>query len=213
MNSAYSVKEYMSIKEFTGFVGMAVASLRHYDKKGVFLPAKHGAGFKNNYRYYSPTQITTVKMIRVLTEIGVPLKTIRELTQNRTPENMLKLLSLHRDKLADEIRFLQDAHSVISTYLELLNEGMSATETAISVSEMPQKRLILGDINDFSGNAEFYGEFIRFCKAPHKPKLNVSYPIGGYWDSMAAFLKRPSRPERFFPLTPKAEASEPPGCT
>jgi hypothetical protein len=80
---------------------------------------------------------------------------------------------------------------------------MSVTETEISVSEMPEKRLILGDETDFSGSTEFYGEFIRFCNAPHEPKFNPSYPIGGYWSSMAAFLDEPSRPMRFFSLDPK----------
>ena len=68
---------------------------------------------------------------------------------------------------------------------------------------MPEKRLILGGENDFTGTTEFFGEFIRFCNEPHEPKLNTSYPIGGYWSSMAAFLDEPSRPMRFFSLDPK----------
>jgi len=72
-------KDFLSIKEFSKFVGITVDSLRHYDRKGVFKPAEYGTGIKNKYRYYAPTQITTVKMIRVLTEIGVPLQTIKEL--------------------------------------------------------------------------------------------------------------------------------------
>ena len=196
--------DFLSIKEFARFVGISASALRHYDKTGVFTPAKHGIDFQNKYRYYSPTQITTVKMIRVLTEIGVPLKTIKELTQNRTPEKLIKLLTQNREKVADEIYFLQEVHSVINTFIDLLNEGMSVTETDITVSETPEKRLILGDICDFSNSTEFYGEFIRFCNDdPHEPKLNLSYPIGGYWESMAAFLDEPNRPMRFFSLDPK----------
>ena len=200
MNNKNINKDYLTIKEFAGFVGMTITTLRHYDNTGVFFPARRGVEFENKYRYYSPTQITTIKMIRVLKEIGVPLKTIKELTENRTPEKMIKLLSRNKDKVADEIRFYQDVLSVISTFIDLLTEGMSVTETEITVSEMPEKRLILGGENDFSGTPEFYGEFIRFCNTP---KLNLSYPIGGYWSSMAAFLDEPSRPMRFFSLDPK----------
>ena len=196
-------KDSLSIKEFAEFVGMTVVTLRHYDKIGVFHPAKHGIDFKNKYRYYSPTQITTVKMIRVLAEIGVPLKTIKELSTSRSPEKLLKLLSKFKNNVANEIHFLQEVHSVISTFIDLLNEGMSVTETEISVCEIPEKRIIMDDENDFSGSAEFYGEFIRFCNTPHEPKLNMSYPVGGYWPSMAAFLAEPSRPVRFFSLDPK----------
>jgi hypothetical protein len=142
-------------------------------------------------------------MIRVLAEIGVPLKEVKELTECRTPEKLMKLLSRNRDKVADEIRFLHDVHSVVNTFLDLLNEGMSVTETDITVSEMPEKQIILGGETDFSGTTDFFGEFIRFCKASYEPSINLSYPIGGYWPSMAAWFDEPNRPVRFFSLDPK----------
>jgi DNA-binding transcriptional MerR regulator len=195
--------EFLSIKEFAEFAGMTIPALRHYDKTGVFLPAKHGIEFENKYRYYSPLQITIVKMIRVLVEIGVPLTTIKELAQDRSPEKILKLLSKNRDIVADEMRFLDDVYSVINTFMELLNEGISVTETEITVAEMPEKRIILGGVTDFTGENGFIGEFTRFCKEPHTSKLNTSYPVGGYWESMAAWLDEPARPMRFFSLDPK----------
>ena len=207
-------RDFMTIKEFAGFVGMTESALRHYDSKGVFMPAKRGnAGNdpKHKYRYYSPTQITTVKMIRVLTEIGVPLKMIKELAQSRTPEMIIKLLRRNKDKVTEEIRFLQDVYSVISTFIDLIDEGLNVSETEIYVSEMPEKQIILGDSNDFGDATAFYGEFIRFYNAPHEPKLNLSYPIGGYWASMAAFLDEPSLPMRFFSLDPKGHEQRPAG--
>jgi len=144
-------------------------------------------------------------MIRVLTEIGVPLKTIKELTKNRTPETLLKLLSKNRDILADELRFLTDVYSVICTFHELLVEGMSITETDIYVSERPEKRVILGDINDFGCESGFLRAFTHFCMTQHIPKLNMSYPVGGYFENMAVFQKEPSRPTRFFSLDPKGQ--------
>jgi DNA-binding transcriptional MerR regulator/effector-binding domain-containing protein len=203
MNSEDLGNTFLKIAEFAKLVGMSVVALRHYDKTEVFTPAMRGVEFKNKYRLYSPTQITTVKMIRVLTEIGVDLKTIRELAKDRAPEKIIKLLTLNKDKVVDEIRFLNDVFTVISTFTELLNEGMSVTETEITVSEMPEKRIILGEANDFRGSVGFYREFIRFYTEPHEPKLNISYPVGGYWDSMDAFLDEPSLPMRFFSLDPK----------
>jgi len=195
--------EFMTIKEFAGFAGMTESSLRHYDSKDIFVPAKRGVKYNNKYRYYAPTQITLVKMIRVLTEIGVPLKTIKDLAQDRSPEKLIKLLSRNKEMVADEVRFLQDVYSVIDTFLDLINEGLSITETDISISEMPEKQLILGRLNDFSEYTAFYGEFIHFYNTPCEPKLNPSYPIGAYWTSMAAFLDSPSQPMRFFSYDPK----------
>jgi DNA-binding transcriptional MerR regulator len=203
--------DFLTIKEFAELVGMTTDVLRRYDNMGIFHPAKHGIEFENKYRYYAPPQITAVKMIRVLAEIGVFLDTIKELSEDRTPEKLMKLLSKHKGAIADEILFLQDAFSVIYTFLELLNEGISATETEISVSTMPEKRIILGDINDFSGSIGFYREFTRFCSSVLEPKLNLSYPVGGYFESMDAFLNEPSQPMRFFSLDPKGNESKPAG--
>lgn len=195
-------KDYLPIRKFAEFVGMTVPTLRHYDKKGIFSPAKYGKELENKYRYYTPTQITTIKMIRVLAEIGVPLLTIKELVQDRTPEKLMKLLSKHKKIVADELKFLQEVHSVISVFLDLLITGMCAIETEISVSEMPEQRIILGDTNKFGSSDSFYGEFLRFCNAQHEPKLNLSYPVGGYFESMDVFLDEPSQPTRFFAIDP-----------
>jgi DNA-binding transcriptional MerR regulator len=211
MSDRNSNEDYLTVREFAELVGMTASTLRRYDDKGIFHPAKRGGDPENRYRYYSPTQITTVKMIRVLSEIGVPLQTIRELATSRTPEKLMKLLNKHKDTVANELYFLRDVFSVIGTFLELLHTGMSAAETEILVSEMPEKRIILGDINDFSGSVGFYGEFARFCNAPHEPKLNPAYPVGGYFESMDAFLKEPSRPTRFFSLDPKGYERKPAG--
>ena len=194
--------EFLTIKEFAGFVGINEQMLRHYDNKGIFFPAKHGIEFENKYRYYSPTQITTIKMIRILTKLRVPLDTIKGLAQSRTPEKLLKVLKRYHDLLKNELLLLQDSFSVINTYIELLYEGISATEPDIIVSEIPNRRILLGDINDFSDSTGFMREFTRFCSAPHEPKLNMSYPIGGYWENMETFLNEPSQPTRFFSLDP-----------
>lgn len=147
-------------------------------------------------------------MIRVLVEIGVPLDTIKELTHDRSPEKLLKLLSKYRNMVADEIRFLNEVYSVINTFMELLNEGISVTENEITIAEMPEKQLIMGDTTDFTGDIDFVREFTRFCNTAHKPKLNMSYPVGGVWDSMAAFVDEPSRPMRFFSLDPKGQGQK-----
>ena len=190
---------------------MTVSTLRHYDKAGAFVPAKRGMASENKYRYYSPVQITTLKAIRVLTEVRVPLNVIKELTQGRTPEKLIKLLSKYKTMVADEIRFLQDVHAVIGTYIDLLNEGISIMEDEISVAEMPQKQIILGNTNVFTEETSLVGEFTRFCKALHEPKLNMSFPVGGYWDTMTSFLDRPSQPTRFFSLDPKGYEQKPAG--
>ena len=196
---------YLTIKEFSELVGTTKEALRYYDRKGVFPHDRLGekSEYKNEYRYYTPTQVTIFKMVSVLSEIGVTLREIGELRIGRTPEKLVKLLSRQKRIVADEICFLQEVVSVISTFQELLNEGLGVTETEIYVSEMLTKPIILGDINDFEGSVSFFRAFTCFLHATHEPKLNLSYPIGGCFESMNVFLKEPSQPTRFFSLDPK----------
>jgi DNA-binding transcriptional MerR regulator len=197
--------DYLSIGEFARIVGITPNSLRVYDKKGVFSPAARGNGLENDYRYYAPMQITTVKMIRVLTKIGVPHNTIREMARGRTPEKLIKLLRKQREELAGEIRFLREAHSVIAMFLDFITEGLLAEESEIFVREGSERRIALGEINEYNGGENFYGAFARFCAASYTPELNLSYPIGGYFDSMERFLDAPSRPARFFSHDPSGK--------
>jgi DNA-binding transcriptional MerR regulator/effector-binding domain-containing protein len=196
---------YLSIGEFARIVGITPHSLRVYDNKGIFSPAMRGNGLENDYRYYSPMQITTVKMIRVLTKLGVPHKAMREIAAERTPEKLIKLLRKQKEELAGEIRFLKEAHSIIATFLDFMTEGLLADESEMFVREVPETRIILGGPNEYEDGREFYAAFARFCAARHTPELNLSYPIGGYFDSMEGFLNAPSRPVRFFSHDPIGE--------
>lgn len=204
-------KEILLIKEFSNYTGLSVPTLRNYDRKGILLPTMRGAGVDTKRRHYSPMQITTAKMIRVLAEMRVPLAKIKELTKDRSPDKLLKQLRKSRDAAEDNIRFYQDVHSVIDTYVNLLHEGISATETEIAMTEAPAVPILLGGKNDYTGTTGFMREYTRFCCSIHVPNLNTSFPVGGYWDSMDAYLREPSLPERFFSLDRKGHEQQPAG--
>jgi DNA-binding transcriptional MerR regulator len=196
-------EDYLSIGEFARIVGISRDSLRVCDNKGIFSPAMRGNGLENDYRYYAPMQTTTIKMIRILTKIGVSHSTIRELAKDRTPEKLIKLLRKQKEELAGDIRFLREAHSVIAMFLDFITEGLLADESEICVRECPERRIVLGESNDYGDGKGFYGAFARFCAARHTPELNLSYPIGGYFDGMDRFLDASSRPARFFSHDPQ----------
>jgi len=195
--------DFLTIKEFSKLVNISVSALRYYDNEGIYHPVERGIGTQSNYRFYSPLQITTIKMIRVLSQIGVEMETIKELANNRTPEKLMKLLKENRDKISNRIKFYYETEAVIDTFLSLLYEGMLASESEICVSEMPDRCIRLGDLNDFHGEVSFFREFIHFYRTT--PKLNMSYPVGGYFENMNVFLNQPSCPTRFFSLDSKGD--------
>jgi DNA-binding transcriptional MerR regulator len=53
----------LNISDFSRIVGISPSTLRYYDTIGLFPPAVVGSENNNRYRYYSPMQITTVKII------------------------------------------------------------------------------------------------------------------------------------------------------
>jgi hypothetical protein len=87
-------------------------------------------------------------------------------------------------------------------FLDFITEGLHAEESEIFVREGPERRIVLGEPNEYKDGEGFFGAFARFCAAKHTPELNLAYPIGGLFDSMKSFLGDPSRPARFFSHDP-----------
>jgi DNA-binding transcriptional MerR regulator len=194
--------DLLTVREFSEIVDIPVSKLHFYDKKGIFTPVDHGEGGKSKYRYYSPMQITTIKMIRVLNEIGVPLEIIASLDKHRNPETMIKLLSKNKRIISYEIDYLKVVLDIINTYHDNIMEGINADEEEISICEMPKVQITLGEKTDFGADDSFYNNYMDFCAKPRNPKLNLSYPVGGYFDSMEDFSNHPSQPSRFYSLDP-----------
>jgi DNA-binding transcriptional MerR regulator len=191
--------DLLSIREFSEFSGIKQSVLRYYDELGLLSPVKRG---ENNYRYYSPQQIVTVKLINVLNDLNTTLKEIGELEKQRTPENILDLLIRQENKFDAEMRRLQAAYSITHVFRGLIQAGISADESAISVVDAEELPLILGPVNDFEENHIFYETFMRFGQQAHNARVNMSYPVGGFFESFESFSEEPSQPSRFFSLDP-----------
>ncbi|MDR0357188.1 MAG: MerR family DNA-binding transcriptional regulator [Clostridiales Family XIII bacterium] len=198
----------MSISRFSELTGISRSTLIYYDEIGLFSPAFRG---ENNYRYYVHQQLTTVNLISVLRDFDVPIKIIKDLVRNRTPENINELMLTQERKLRRKIRWLRDMQKTIRTLRELLDDGIKADENVISERKMNEMPIILGPENDFAGADSFYDAFFRFCKRSKAEGLNLNYPIGGFFDDMDVFLARPSRPSRFFFVNPDGDDRKPEG--
>lgn len=61
----------LSIGEFSGLTGLSVKALRHYDEKGVLVPAEVDA--QTGYRRYGEEQVREGVIIRALRDADVPL--------------------------------------------------------------------------------------------------------------------------------------------
>lgn len=63
----------MTIKEVEACTGMSRANIRFYENEGLVSPSRR----ENGYRDYSPKEVETLKKIRLLRELSLPLDSIR----------------------------------------------------------------------------------------------------------------------------------------
>jgi DNA-binding transcriptional MerR regulator len=200
--------ELLSISKFAHFTGISRSSLIYYDEIGLFSPIKRGG---NGYRYYSPQQIITVNLIKVLTDLQIPLKTIITLVRNRTPENISALLGEQDAYLEQRIQWMRDSQHIIRTLNQLMSKGMRVSDDSIFIEEIAPHNLILGPENDWADAETFYGPFLKFCDYARKRNYNLGFPTGGFFGSFETWQQEPSRPDRFFFRNPGGRQKTEPG--
>ncbi|MCL2588023.1 MAG: MerR family transcriptional regulator [Oscillospiraceae bacterium] len=218
------MKDFLSIQAFSKLSGIETTTLRYWDDIGLFPPAKRDP--LNNYRYYAPDQIIAANFITVLSELNIPLKTIREMDRKRTPEIISELLEQQEKSLDMMMHRLRQCYSIIHTRRELINYGMKlqkgfrvvdgkrmVSETTskeglwidadkISVLHREDKALIFGPRNEFNEGEGFHEPFTNFCNRAEELRINLNFPIGAYHDDMESFLKAPGEPNHFFSIDP-----------
>ena len=190
----------LTIKEFSDLTGVNTSTLRYYDSIGLLAPVARG---KKNGRHYEPFQIILLNFIKVLIGLDFPLSEIKRLSENRTPEKMLELLSQQENKLDARLQSLQTSYSIIHTLRGNIQNGLSARDGWMGIQRLEETRCILGEKNNFAGKNSFYEPFMEFCKWAGEYRVNLSYPIGGYHADIDVFYADPGRPDRFFSQDPR----------
>jgi len=194
------VKDFYSIQEFAKITGVEASRLRFWDDIGLFSPAMRNPD--NNYRYYTLPQITAVNFVAVLSDLNIPLKTIGELRKDRDPENFIKLLEKREKELDIELRLLRQRSSVIHARRELINYGMKVDDSEVAVLHRDDKELILWPRNEYGEGSTFIEPLAAFVSRADEERINLDFPVGGYWDSFESFHEHPSRPDCFFSIDP-----------
>ena len=194
------MKDLYSIQEFAKLTGVEASRLRYWDDIGLFSPAKRNP--ENNYRYYSIAQIFTLNFVVVLSDINIPLKTISELRQDRDPESFLRLLEKKEREMDMELRSLRLRSSIIHARQDLIRNGLKAETEQISVQSMEEKTMILWPRNEYPEDGTFVDPLAAFISQAEASFVNLSFPVGGYHDDLATFLKAPGRPQCFCSLDP-----------
>lgn len=69
----------MTIKQMSTVSGVSARTLRYYEEIGLFSPTEKS---ENGYRLYDDEALEVLRQILYFREMGIPLKTIKEILNN-----------------------------------------------------------------------------------------------------------------------------------
>ena len=88
--------------EVAKLCGVTVRTVQYYDKRGILVPSELTEGGR---RVYSEADVSRMKIICFLRELGLPIEAIRELLSEEEPGRVISLLLDQQEQtLSEEIR-------------------------------------------------------------------------------------------------------------
>lgn len=164
----------LHIGEFAGITGLTVKALRHYDEKGILVPAE--IDDLTGYRLYSAAQVRTGAMIRSLRAANVP---VSRLTETTTPTQAAETLSRWRQEVIEQRRLEDSAFSDASEQLRLLDVPVHVSERTLPEQPFVAQRLPLAVNEDMDSANEQANtalmELYERLQAAGNP------PVGNFW--------------------------------
>ena len=192
--------DYLSIQEFSKLSGVEASTLRYWDEIGLFSPLIRKP--ENNYRYYSPVQLLALNFVTTLSELGIPLKSIATLREERDPDNLLELLEKQEKQMDMEMRNLRRRYSIIHARRELINLGARVDDSEILICEKDETPMFLWPRNEYREGSTFIEPLAGHLNWTTENHINLSFPVGGYYDDMETFAKAPKTPNHFISIDP-----------
>jgi DNA-binding transcriptional MerR regulator len=194
------MKAFFTVKEFSKLTGVEASTLRFWDSIGLFSPEKRDP--KTNFRCYSLPQITMVNFVSALSDLNFPLKEIAKLRKERDPESFMTLLEQKEREIDMELRALRERSSIIHARRELINYGLKIDDTQLEILHRKDKAMILWPRNEYKNGETFMEPLAAIINQASEMRVNLDFPVGGYWDSLDSFQNSPSQPDCFFSIDP-----------
>lgn len=143
-------QEYMTTGEFASAMGVSKDTLFHYDEIGLFCPEKVG---DNGYRFYSIYQMETFDTIRMLRDLGMSLKEIRQLLENRSLEHVVAIFKEREMQIDQEIEKLKSMKRWISRRQQKIEDVAHTDFSRVEIREFPERYYLYGYVADGSEKA------------------------------------------------------------
>lgn len=129
--------------ELAKIMGITKETLFHYDEIGLFRPA---IVLPNRYRYYEITQTELLNTILLLKELGMPLKEVQKLLDDRNPEKMIDVFSERELKIQEEIKKLKNMKRWIAHRKEHIQTGLEVSIDEIRIQKFPKRYYLYSSV-------------------------------------------------------------------
>ena len=137
--------EYMTTGEFASAMGVSKDTLFHYDDIGLFCPEKVS---ENGYRYYSIYQMETFDTIRMLRDLGMPLKEIRDMLAHRSPGRVMHVFAEREQQIDRQIEKLKAMKQWLSRRREKIADVEKTDFSEVTIQAFPERYYLYGHVAD-----------------------------------------------------------------
>lgn len=140
-----------SIGEVSNMVGIAISTLRFYDKEGLFPQMERSNG---GIRVFSETELEIIKMIECLKFTGMPIKDIKQFFHwcEEGDASLERRRDMFRERLEVVTRQIEELQNALYTikykcwyYATAVEAGTEEAVTSIPAHEIPQEIQVCKD--------------------------------------------------------------------
>lgn len=136
----------MNIKQAEQLSGVSKRNIRYYEQEGLITPSRNP---ENDYREYSPDDIETLKQIRILRSVDMPMEQIRELLHGKA--TLKTAAVIQKERLIAKTKELEAAIAFCEEFAALESLSALNTDAVLRRMEEPEvkKDLFNQWIDDF----------------------------------------------------------------
>lgn len=117
----------LTIGQLSKITQVSAKTIRFYESKNILTPAQRG---ENGYRYYSPSAIEELKVIKFAREINLPISEIKQLLFGCCSDQKCRhsadvisgFLDKYTSQTAEKIKDLQNLHRKLIDLKGLISE-------------------------------------------------------------------------------------------
>lgn len=168
----------LSISEFSKLCGLPRQTLIYYDRIGLFSPI---CVKENKYRMYAHSQIERISSITILSDLGVPLKRIKEIMTDVSPQKMTEILHYQLNVITEKTEKLNALKDMLYVRIDQIVDGESRKSQIpyFCVTEISEKTPFFVGRQIDCLHADVTDEIILdFFKTVEKENLPVIFALG-----------------------------------